>query len=84
MFLFFHEKISLLTVFCILMALSGIGMLYDRPEVSKRPLSISVSFMRFIRTGSPHCANCSQYMDSSLSTDVLVTVYDNSVPMPTS
>ena len=28
MFLFFHEKISLLTVFCILMALSGIGMLY--------------------------------------------------------
>ena len=28
MFLFFREKISLLTVFCILMALSGIGMLY--------------------------------------------------------
>ena len=28
MFLFFRERISLLTVFCILMALSGIGMLY--------------------------------------------------------
>ena len=28
MFLFFHERISLLTIFCILMALAGIGMLY--------------------------------------------------------
>lgn len=28
MFLFFHEKVSLLTVFCILLALSGIGLLY--------------------------------------------------------
>lgn len=28
MFLFFHEKISLLTVFCILLALAGIGLLY--------------------------------------------------------
>lgn len=28
MFLFFHEKVSLLTIFCILLALSGIGLLY--------------------------------------------------------
>jgi drug/metabolite transporter (DMT)-like permease len=48
MFLFFHEKVSLLTVFCILLALSGIGLLYKGEGGAK---------IRFFRDLGYFCVN---------------------------